>query len=152
MKTGFYGLVFITVPTLLDIVFLLLSPNSVQRIIQWTQSRRCPETLLRTHGHCLDPLSLVLEPAAAKPPLDQWMTHLVSLLCLVIFSKGMSEVVEKCLAYSLNLPVHCGPEQPKIHTEVLGHSLAPHYSLRSLGLLRSFTRSLCSLSCSLDSD
>ena len=48
---------------------------------------------------------------------------------------------------------HCGPEQPKIQTEVLGHSpvrslapltrsLAPPFLLRSRALLRSFVRSL----------
>ena len=51
---------------------------------------------------------------------------------------------------------HCGPEQPRIQTAVLSHSLvlslvrsqrslvelAPHYSLRSRALLRSLIRSL----------
>ena len=49
--------------------------------------------------------------------------------------------------------LHCGPEQPKILTEVLGHSLVrslvrsnrslvPHYSLHLHTLLRSLIRSL----------
>ena len=50
-------------------------------------------------------------------------------------------------------PSHCGPEQPRIQTGALGHSLlclhAPHYLLRSL--TRLLARSLHSLPCSWDS-
>ena len=54
---------------------------------------------------------------------------------------------------------HCGPEQPKIQTKVLGHllrslaplthSLAPHYSLRLRAALQSLARSLAHLAHSL---
>ena len=69
------------------------------------------------------------------------------------------------------LVIHCGPDQPRIQTEILGHSLVhslvrlhcslvcllrttPHYAslARSAALTRSLARSLCSLPYSWESE
>ena len=71
-------------------------------------------------------------------------THLMSELCLTRFSVSL---LLPCIP-SPTSPSHCGPEQPKTQTEVLGHTLVrllvrSHRSLVRLLRTTCFAHALC---------